>query len=399
MAADRDDGRHPPGWTGWDGVLACLVLAAAAAVVAGFAWSRPTTVATPLPYTQSGRLTYHVPTSPSSVYGPAGLSTGEPIYTGLVTTVPMAYSYRFESPAPVALAGTEQMSATISNGQGISRTIPLQPATAFRGTRVTASGTLDLQTLQGIATAFDQVAGAGNGGTYDVDISSTVDAHGRLGSVPFRTHFAPQVAFTLSSSALVPNTGSGGAAAGDPVPQASTGGGPSTKATSTRAFGTSTTGSVQLLSGRSATLFLGLPVLPARIGSLLVLALSLGVGVFLALPLLDAVGSDDEKVRIQTRYGPSLIEAAALRGPPTLVAVDLTSFEALAQVAHRLECPVLHTRHGSIDVYAVVDNGTLYRYCLQPGGPMRTGQLLPNGSGEHATPEGNGSAPSTVPGT
>lgn len=104
-----------------------------------------------------------------------------------------------------------------------------------------------------------------------------------------------------------------------------------------------------------------LPVSRARVGSLAVLLAALLVLGLLGWPLLREANSDDERARIATRYRSSIIEANAVQTHAGVVVVQLGSFDGLLHVARRLECPILHWQDVG-DVYAVVDNSTLYRY-------------------------------------
>jgi hypothetical protein len=104
-----------------------------------------------------------------------------------------------------------------------------------------------------------------------------------------------------------------------------------------------------------------LRVADVRVAALAVLALALLSGALAGRRLIAEATSDDEAVRIAVRYGATLVEATGLPDGRSMTVVDIGSFAGLMHVAHRLECPVLH-QGGMGDQYAVVDNGTLYRY-------------------------------------
>jgi hypothetical protein len=332
-----------------DAVIFCAVLAICAVLIAGLAWSRPTTTTSTLTYTQSGRLSYSAPASSSSVYGSAGVTTGEPVYSAAVSTLIVSYSYRFQTAAAHSLSGTEQLVATISNGQGLTRTIPIQPAVSpFTGVRFTATGTLSMAAIQSAAAAFNQAVGGFGSSSYAVAITPSVSVHGHLGPAPLNASLDSPVSFTYSGGDLVPGTSG-----------ASSGGGGQTS------FAASSTGSVSVPAGQPATLLLGLSVSNARIASLVVLLASLLLGGLAGWPLLREATSEDERARIAARYGSSIIEAEAVAAHAGVVVVELGSFEGMLQVAHRLECPILHWGDAG-DVYAVVDSGTLYRYRTDP---------------------------------
>jgi hypothetical protein len=347
-----------------DAAIVCAVLAICAVIVAGLAWSRPTMTTSTLRYTQSGRLSYSAPAKSSSVYGSAGVTTGEPVYGSAVKALTVSYSYQFQAATATSLSGTEQLVATISNGEDLTRTIPLQPAAmSFIGERFTATGTLSMVSLQSAAAAFVQAGGGADSGAYSVEISPSVSLHGWLGPASLNALFNSPINFSYSSGNMLPG-GSG----------ASSGGGGQTS------FASSSTGSVSVPAGQPATLLLGLSVSNARIASLVVLLASLLLGGLAGWPLLREATSEDERARISARYGSSIIEAEAVAAHAGVVVVELGSFEGMLQVAHRLECPILHWGDAG-DVYAVVDSGTLYRYRTGPA----LGVELARRSGENGT--------------
>jgi hypothetical protein len=350
MPGDRDGPRRRGGW---DALAVCAVLAAAAAIVAGLAWTRPTATSTSLGYRQVGRLSYQATVRPTSIYGSTRVTTGQPVYADVVTTVTMRYAYRFESSAPATMRGTEQMVATIDNGQGLARTVPLEPPTTFAGTHFDATGRLDLPALEAIATQFAKTTQGFIGASYGVTVSPLVHVHGLLGQVPVRATFDPPVKFSLSASALAPAaTPSHGGATGGPGGR----------------FAASSAGSVPAPGGQPTNLILGLTVLNLRVVALVVLAVALAAGAFVGWPLVRDATSEDERRRIVARHGPSLVEVRALPAGSGVVAVDLVTFEGLLQVAERTECPLLHADLGEAGhAYGVVDNGTVYRYGPPPG--------------------------------
>ncbi len=327
-------------------VIVGVVLAICSVIVGGVAWKHPTVTAASIAYSQDGHLSYTAPTSPGSVYGRAGLTTGQPIYGSVVKAVTITYTYRFQAAAQAFLQGTEQLVAVISNGQGLTQTIPIQPAPShFTGDRFTATGTLNLAELGSASSTFNTVAGPfGTSGTYAVTISPSVTLHGRLGSAPLGATFNQPVSFNYGAGNLIPGTPSAPGVSQSPA-----------------GFASSSRGSVNLPSGKPATLLFGITVVGARVGSLAVLLASLLTLGLAGWPLLRAATSEDERARIAARYPSSIIRADAVEAHPGVVIVQLDSFDGLLQVARRLECPILHWGDAG-DVYAVIDSGTLYRY-------------------------------------
>lgn len=381
MPADPDT-TSPTRRAGWDALAVCGALALAAAVVAGLAWTRPSVTTSTLSYTQSGRLSYGAPVPPTSIYGSTRVATGQPVYTNVVSTLTIGYRYRLHATGPVNLGGTEQLVATVSNGQGITRSVPLQPPTPFKGTHFETTGDLNLPALQAIASEFDGAA-AGRG-TYDVSISPNVKVKGSVANVPLKATFDQPVKFSLSSAALMPGAASPGTAASAISTGAAVNGRGSGK--SAHRFAATASGSVASPQGQPAILFLGLTVSNLRVISLLVLAIALAGGTFVGWPLLRDATSEDERRRIIARHGPSLIEVGALPAGPGVNVVEVASFEGLLQVAQRTECPLLHADlHAAGHVYGVVDNGTVYRYGERPLQPTVVPPLVAaNGNGKRA---------------
>ena len=370
-----------PGQAGLGVGVACLAIALLAATAAIFAWARPTTAKTVLGYTQSGRLSYSAPVPAGSLYD-GRLSTGEPVYSDVVDKLKVGFTYQFQSGAASLLTGNERLVATINNGQGITRSFVLSGAKSFHGDRSYISGELSLTALDEVADAFNRAAGGSLDG-YTVTISPSVATKGRLGPEPVATSFAPQFVFSYTGSALVPAPASSApslASAANSQP-------------ATESFTPSSSGAVTVPNARAASFLLSnLKVSTARTAALVLLGLALAVGAFAGRRLLLQAKSEDEKVRIASRYGPSLIPVSALPDFPSVIPVEMSSMAGLMRVSRQLQCPVLHCPGGedrATNVYAVIDNGTLYRYgaVRQPnrkGDRAATSLNIPGG--QHALP-------------
>lgn len=346
-----------------DIVLACGVVALAAAGLAGLAWTRPATTASVLRYVQTGSLSYAATVPAGSVYGSGGLQTGEPVYTNAVSRLALRFSYQLQTAAPVAVSGTERLGATIANGQGITRTVFVGPVSSFSGDHFSTTAMLDLSTLRTIASSFSRAAGGLSESDYTVTISPSVTVHGRLGPARLSATFGPQIQFSLSPAVLMPDAGPSGAGSGP-----ATGATPATQGT-TGSLTPRSAGAVTVPSAQPATVLLNdLKVADVRVVALFVLGFALLFGLFAGRRLFREATSDDEGVRIATRYGATLVEAESLPAGPRTAMVELSSFAGLLQVARRLECPVLH-QGGIADTYAVVDSGTIYHYSP----PLRLG--------------------------
>ncbi len=329
-----------------DAALVCGLVALGAGVFAGFAWTRPARVATAVHYTQTGRLAYSGTPSAGSVYGAAGLQTGQPIYLSDVRSVHLRYAYSFGAGRPVAVAGTEQLRVSMSNGQGITRTTALQPVTAFSGGRFVATAVVGAAWFQHLADLFSASAG-GVGANYPVTITPEVRVRGTVGTVAVRAAFDPQVDFTFNSGTLTPT-----------APSSNIPGAPTSSASTLSA---TTRGSVTLPWLRPAVMIFGQTVATVRYATLGLLALGLLVALIVIRPVRRAASSDEHS-GIALRHGGMMVEVAQRpRARSGSVVIELASFPDLAKVARRLECPILHCGNDG-HLYTVVDNGTLYEY-------------------------------------
>ncbi len=123
------------GWRGTarvEALLLCAVVAACAAVLAGLAWTPSTVTSTVVGYRQLGSLAYGAPATPTSIYGAGGVTTGQPVYQHVIATLRVSYSYLFETARRTELRGSERLVAKMSNGQGLTKTVPLQASTPSR---------------------------------------------------------------------------------------------------------------------------------------------------------------------------------------------------------------------------------------------------------------------------
>jgi hypothetical protein len=324
--------------------------------VAALAFTQPVTVAALAgrSYAQSGTLSYNAPVSPASVYGTSQVVTGEPLYDSSVHTVTFGYTYTFTAATARAVGGTEQLVATIDNGQGLTRTIDLQPVTPFAGDRFSATATVPLSSFAAVANEFSQAAGTQGDGSYTVAISPSVAVHGQVGTAPVHATFATPVSLTLNATGLFPASSAGSST-------------PGVRAT-LHPFSVTSSGSVTVPVQRSHVLFLHLPVSTARTLAAAVFLASLVLCALVGLSLLRDTKDKDEDVRIAARYASLLVDVTSLPSSVEVVTVPLSTMDDLVAVARRLEAPILH-ESGATGTYAVIDNGVLYTY--RSTGPAR----------------------------
>jgi Family of unknown function (DUF5305) len=360
-----------------DAFVACALVAVLAGGLAAFAFTQPDTVAATAgrPYTQSGTLSYTAPVDPASVYGTSQAVTGEPLYTSSVQAVTFTYAYQFKASSPRSMDGTEQLVATIDNGEGLARTIDLQPVGPFKGDRFSTTATVPLSSFAAIANAFSQAGGTQGNGSYTVAISPTVAVHGKVGTALVDTTFSTPVNLTLNANGLFPPTASSASGSTPGV------------ATTPHPFSVTSSGSVTVPVQRPNVLFLHLAVSTVRTLAAAVFLACLVLCLLVGLSLLRDSKDKDEDIRIAARYASLLVEVTSLPSSVEMVTVSLRTIADLVEVGRRLETPILH-ESGATDTYAVIDNGVLYTY--------RTGPVRHRGRSDSVAATQNGRVNQTV---
>ena len=101
------------------------------------------------------------------------------------------------------------------------------------------------------------------------------------------------------------------------------------------------------------------PVTTARWIALLGFLLAASVALLSGVRLLG--GSPDPTAQLN-RYRHLIVPIAGTTFDPARPPIDVTSINALAQLAERSERLILHHQRDGADTYLVDDEGTLYRY-------------------------------------
>jgi signal peptidase I len=341
-------------------VSGCAVLAVACLMLATLAWTRAAShpVAAKVSYTQKVRFSYRADAPAGAVYPAGTVATGDPIFVRLVRQVRVKVAYRLVSTAPAELAGTQAILLRLSSPTGWSRTIELQPPTAFRGAAGSAWVTLDLDRLQGLIDRVQTLTGAAAGAAFTVDVLPRVRIKGTLAGQALSDRYAPALSFQL-----------------DPL-QLRVGNGPSAARLATDAdaagvlppaFTPSRGGSVAATVSEPRRLSLGGHGL--RVGTARWLALAgflLAGAVGLATMIRERRRPMDLSMQIHARYRHLIVPIAAITHDPDQPIVDVMTIDALAQVAERCERVILHHHRIGAESYLVDDEGTLYRYQPRP---------------------------------
>jgi hypothetical protein len=330
----------------------CAAVAVLCLGVGLLAWTRPATnrVAKSIAYTNKVRFSYRADAPAGAVYPTGTVRTGDPIFLRLVRQVRVKVAYRLTSAAPSRLTGTQEVLVRLSSPTGWSRTMQLQPPAPFNGASSTATVVLDLDRLQALIHRVEALTGAPAGAAFTVEVVPRLRVKGTLGGQALSARYAPSLTFQLDPLQL--RAGAGGV--GSATSRAAS------FAPSRGASVAATASTPNRLSLRG----LGLAVSTARWGALLGFALALGAA--LLVTLRERRRPTDLSSQIHARYGHLIVPIAAIMHDPSQPVVDVTSIDALAQVAERSERVILHHHRIGAESYLVDDDGTLYRYQPRP---------------------------------
>jgi signal peptidase I len=328
---------HPPMTRHHHTFLIAAAVAAAACLALGLAaFTRPATTRVPVgtAYTERVGFSYGASVSAAAkpVYPRGLVETGDPIFLQLVSRVRVALQYGVTTAAAHELRGTRDLVARISSPAGWSRTILLAPAQPFSGDRFEAAAMLDVAALRSLTMRVEALTGTPAGSTYTVEVSPRVHLTGTIAGRPVESSYRPALSFSLDSLQLRP---SGKLAAERPG-----------KVTGSE----SATNSLSL-RGRE------LPVAAARTIALAGFLLA-AIAALVAWRLGRRRQADDP----HCRYAHLIVPIAGFTADPQRPPIDVTSIDALAQLAERSQRLILHHRGDVGDSYVVDDEGTLYRY-------------------------------------
>jgi len=335
-----------PAFTRLETITACAVVGVLALALGLIALAMPSTEAghASATYRQSGHFRYAATAPTDSVYGTAGLVTGEPILGDVVGPVTASFDYRVASTATAEhLRGTIRMIATVHTAGGLTREFPMADTASFAGPHARVSGVLPVDALVAYIRKVEASTGGTGFTTSTVVVTPRVKVRGNVDGHRLATSFAPSLSFDVDGTTLRPSEPSG---VSDPR----------------AALEPAKNGKVGYPVTRTKTM--PLLVLHPAVGTVRIAGLGLGalfvlVALWLARPLWRSGGAGGEAARIRALYGSRLVDVRSLSLPEGPVA-DVAGMEALAEIAKRYESMILHATEP--EAYLVWDNGMLYRY-------------------------------------
>jgi len=185
-----------------------------------------------------------------------------------------------------------------------------------------------------------------------------VRVSGILAGRPISTRFGPALSFQLGVFQLLPASGS------------------TAPADQQQGLTPTQTGTIAAVATTPNTLGIGGASLPVGTVRWLALAgLVLSIAAVLPCARRKLRQPRDSSARIQARYRHLIVPIAGITPSPTRPPIEVTSIDALAQLAERSERLILHHHHDGADSYLIDDEGTLYRF--QPRSTEQRGPQAP----------------------
>jgi len=343
------------------GPMVAVLVAGAIALVpflllALLAFTRETSRHTPYQaaYHQRGVLTYRAAASPGPAYQHGEAVTGEPLFTHVIGTAQLHFSYVFSSEEPHALTGVISMSALLTSTSGWQHTIPLARPTAFHGDHASIDATLDLGSMLALLKSAQTATAAT--GTYLLAIQPHVSTAGRLAGVPLSGTFAPPIKFSVEPAEVRPLVPGDGATTGE----SGAGHGPNPLAP--RAGGT-------VEGSRWEPLYLSLGIAHPTVASARRVALGGIAAVVIAILLALAFPfarprRRDEADLIRRRYGRLIVPVERVWELPGVQVIDVADIESLVRIADHYDRSILHESTPDGEAFWVTDESGQFRYAV-----------------------------------
>jgi hypothetical protein len=279
-----------------------------------------------------------------AVYDGGRVRTGDPVFLALTPSVDVEVTYELSGAQLSTGGGRIGLVARLSGANGWQRTVTLAAPRSFRGPRAHLATRVDLNSLWNVVRTMQERTGSTEGSLL-LELVPQVHATSSVSTRSVATEYAPEVRFRLQQRELVLEDG-GRHLRGKPITRTSS---PSAEA-----------GPAQLaLLGRQ------IPVRTARMASAV-----LGL-----LALVAAAGG------LLWRRNDALDPAARLGRPVIPVdaalldraAVEVSSLDALLDMAQRYDRPLLHARTAETTAYLLEQDGTWYRHCVHTTAVHATG--------------------------
>ena len=329
-------------------------LALASLIVGIIAFSRPASrfVRDDLPFEHVGFFSYTSP-APQGVYDSNVIQSGDPIFPRLTCAVDVSFQYTFIAQGAGTIAGSHQMTATISEPvSGWRRSVPLEEVVAFSGSAFGATAKLNLCQIEKLTQSMEEDTDF-HPGSYVLIVSPNVQVTGDVSGRALESAFNPSLSFYYDRAHFYLLRMDAEENPLNPTASGAVGG--------------------QRQAANTVLLFGAELAVPAlRWFAVIGLAGSLA-GLFLLGARVQEMSQRDQNAYIRMRYESLLVDVRDAGAAETAPVVDVASVEDLAKLAEKFNAMILHTEFNGSHVYTVRAEGAAYRFVV----PVETGPIIP----------------------
>lgn len=154
-------------------------------------------------FRQEASFTYNAPViAPTAVYPSGFVTTGDPIYSGLVNKVIVHFSYHFSSALAHRIKGTIEVRALLlSQTDTWQQLATVSAPKAFTGDSATTVSAEGLDGLYGLINSVSTQSGNADA-SYTADIQLIVHVTGKVAGKDINTTFSPVVPFSVTRTTI-----------------------------------------------------------------------------------------------------------------------------------------------------------------------------------------------------
>lgn len=307
-----------------------------------FAFTRPATRVVPdnITYQHFGFFSYSA-TAPDSVYDSGTVQSGEPIFPKTTCVVDINFQYTLVGDQTDGLAGSHQMSATVTEPQsGWQRSIPLESESPFTGNTYGTRVSLDVCQVITLIEAMENETEF-HPGSYTLLVAPEVSITGSISGRELNDTFEPNLIFRYTQTHFQ--------MMGDDL--------------ETDALSPIEAGILrdERMEPNVLPIFGLEPKVPMlRFISILVFVLSSSGMVILGIRI-QTLERDDRVKFVSMKYASLLVEIKSGSLKKSSQLIDVTSIDSLAKLAERYNVMILHEVQGHMHFYYVQGDGVTYR--------------------------------------
>ncbi len=346
---------------GWAETL-LVVLAAALLVfifLAILAFTRPTSrTAGDITYQQVGMF-YYSAAGTTGVYDSDTVHSGEPIFPKLTCQLNLGFGYTLTDDLLQNIAGTQQLSAKITDDQsGWQRTIPLKADAPFSGSSFSNTATLDLCQIEALVASVEQETGF-HPNTYTLSVIPYVAVTWKIGEQDFHDMFEPHLVFKFDKLHFYLARDDNEQT--DPLyfSKKSVVNGVTEEDNTFSLLGTE----FRVIDVRTVSVF----------GIFLIILTALLIGLYIYGAL-----QHNQAAFINLRYSSLLIDIYDSGLETFSPVIETKTIDNLAKIAERQNAMILHLVRDSFHFYFVQSGGTTYRYVVNNGKPVAKNRMAQN---------------------